>query len=202
LQDLQPQVQAQLQPQSSMPQRASAGGPGGGRSDWPAALHNLTMLHAALQLRARLNGGFNRPGDAAQIGLEDFLAAARALAREFRDEATGKLVAGRAVNYGSVRSVLQETVYGGAMLDFQDALTVGAAADYWLSANSVKKDFEVAKLKYRIPPVFFGSQSSKLPQLIQALEQTIPAFSFDCAEGCHLQPSDEVLSTNLDFRSF
>uniref|UniRef100_A0A1I8F5M8 Aldedh domain-containing protein n=1 Tax=Macrostomum lignano TaxID=282301 RepID=A0A1I8F5M8_9PLAT len=165
--------------------------------------HPQAVLAAAL----RLAGRAAQPDDAAcgsaaaaRIGLEDFLAAARALAREFRDEATGKLVAGRAVNYGSVRSVLQETVYGGAMLDFQDALTVGAAADYWLSANSVKRTLKWPS--YRIPPVFFGSQSSKAAAAHQALEQTIPAFSFDCAEGCHLQPSDEVLSTNLDFRSF
>uniref|UniRef100_A0A1I8FF08 DUF2263 domain-containing protein n=1 Tax=Macrostomum lignano TaxID=282301 RepID=A0A1I8FF08_9PLAT len=150
-----------------------------GRAAQPDDLHAATC-----SCGRRLNGGFNRRETRGQIGLAGFPGGGAGSGEECRDEATGKLVpGGRQLRQLRIASCRRRCTPAPCWT-FRTRLTVGAAADYWLSANSVRKDFEVAKLKYRIPPVFFGSQSSKLPAAhTQALEQAIPAFSFDCARA-------------------
>lgn len=48
-----------------------------------------------------------------------------------------------------VQYVFFKLVYGGYISDSYDQQTVNAMVDYWISPPAVKKDFELAKSKFR-----------------------------------------------------
>lgn len=75
---------------------------------------------------------------------------------------------------------------------------IEAIADYWIGSISTgKRDFELAKLKYKIPAAFC-SQSPKIASMQQALE-AIPPYQLEAPEACHLlsSPSETVLGDDV-----
>ena len=55
----------------------------------------------------------------------------------------------------------------------------------------MRREFEVPKLKYKIPSAFYN-QGFKLTSLQQSLENTISPIQLDAPEACHLLPSIET----------
>ncbi|XP_067674368.1 uncharacterized protein [Haliotis asinina] len=164
------------------------------RPEWPLVLHNLCYLHAAVQLRARFGqGGWNAPQDLANIGFGELLEGLNFAAGEFKDPL---FVLGpdgaptqRMTSWTGIRFILAEVVYGNHITDSFDQQSLSAMVDYWVSPTAVKKDFEVARLKYRHPTMFFNP-NVRLNSLIQALDGLNYHF-LDTPEGCHLHPNIE-----------
>ena len=82
-------------------------------------------------------------------------------------------------------------IYGCSASNEYDLQAIQYIADYWISSVANKKDFEVSKLKYKIPGVFFNSQP-KLPSLQQSFEN-ISLMQLEAPEACHLLPSIETV---------
>ncbi|GFN75495.1 dynein beta chain, ciliary [Plakobranchus ocellatus] len=166
------------------------------RPEWPAMLHNLCYLHAAVHLRARFNtGGWNCPYEFQSVGFRELQEAVSLIVGEFRDPmfvmaADGTMVP-RTTSWTGVRYIISEIVYGTYITDPYDQQSLCAMVDYWCSPNAVKKDFEVARLKYRAPAAFFNP-NVRLNTLIQALEGINQHF-LEVPEGCHLHPNIETL---------
>ena len=72
--------------------------------------------------------------------------------------------------------------------DFQ---AIQSIAEHWLAGVAVRKDFELSKLKYKIPNAFYN-QPVKLNSLQQSLENISP-LQLDAPEACHLLPSIETV---------
>lgn len=84
--------------------------------------------------------------------------------------------------------MLEKLIYGCSASNDYDLQAIESIADYWLGSISTgKRDYELAKLKYKIP-ASFCSTSSKISTMQQALE-SIPAYQLEAPEGCHLLPS-------------
>ncbi|XP_076466964.1 uncharacterized protein LOC143298129 [Babylonia areolata] len=167
-----------------------------GRGEWPAMLHNLCFLHAALQLRARYGqGGWNLPQDFLNISFRELQEAVSFTVGEFKDPMF--VLAGdgtqvpRTTSWTGIRYVLAEVVYGSYITDPGDQQSLSAMVDYWMSPTAIKKEFEVARLKYRLPQAFFNP-NVRLNTLIQALDSLSHLF-LDVPEGCHLHPNVETL---------
>lgn len=80
--------------------------------------------------------------------------------------------------------------------DEYDLEAIQYICEYWISTTAARKDFELSKLKYKIPSAFFVQQP-KLASLQQALEN-IPHLQLELPEACHLlQSSETVLGDDL-----
>ncbi|XP_070190368.1 uncharacterized protein [Littorina saxatilis] len=163
-------------------------------SQWPAMLHNLCYLHAAIQLRARYgHGGWNVPEDFLNIGFRELQESVNFTVGEFKEPLTvmgsDGTAAPRTTSWTGIRFVLAEVVYGSYITDPGDQQSLSAMVDYWVSPTAIKKEFEVARLKYRLPQAFFNP-NVRLNTLIQALDSLNPLF-LDVPEGCHLHPNVE-----------
>jgi dynein heavy chain len=82
-------------------------------------------------------------------------------------------------------------MYGSSASNDYDLQAIQSIADFWIGSISGKKDFELAKLKYKIPNPFY-SQPVKLTNLQQSLE-SIPSMQLESPEACHLLPSIETV---------
>ncbi|XP_025098007.1 LOW QUALITY PROTEIN: dynein gamma chain, flagellar outer arm-like [Pomacea canaliculata] len=166
------------------------------RAEWPVMLHNLCYLHAAIRLRARFGqGGWNCPADFANISFRELQESVNFTVGEFKDPlfvtgADGTQVP-RVTSWTGIRYILAEVVYGSHITDPVDQQSLSAMVDYWVSPTAIKKEFEVARLKYRHPTTFFNP-NVRLNTLIQALDGIGNLF-LDVPEGCHLHPNVETL---------
>uniref|UniRef100_A0A2C9K4Z2 AAA+ ATPase domain-containing protein n=1 Tax=Biomphalaria glabrata TaxID=6526 RepID=A0A2C9K4Z2_BIOGL len=166
------------------------------RPDWPAMLHNLCYLHAAIHLRTRFGGGgWNLPHEFSQIGFRELQEAVRFTVGEFKDllfvmAADGTMVP-RTTSWTGIRFMLSEIVYGTHTTDVYDQQALSAIVEYWCTPNAVKKDFEVARLKYRAPAAFFNT-NVRLNTLIQSID-SISQYFLEVPEACHLHPNIETL---------
>lgn len=89
-------------------------------------------------------------------------------------------------------------IYGCSASSDYDLQAIEAIADYWIGSISTgKRDFELAKLKYKIPAAFC-SQSPKIANMQQALE-AIPPYQLEAPEACHLlsSPSETVIGDDV-----
>ena len=68
---------------------------------------------------------------------------------------------------------------------------IESIGESWLSAIATRKDFEMSKLKYKIPNSFLAAQPRTNMQQ-QSLEN-IGAFQLEAPEACHLLPSAEAV---------
>jgi dynein heavy chain len=75
--------------------------------------------------------------------------------------------------------------------DEYDLEAIQCICEYWITASAVRKDFELSKVKYKIPSPFF-LQQPKLTSLQQSLEN-IPHLLLESPEACHLLPSSETV---------
>ncbi|OWF37572.1 Dynein heavy chain 5, axonemal [Mizuhopecten yessoensis] len=163
------------------------------RPEWPLMLHNLSYLHAALQLRARYGqGGWNNGQDFLNIGINEIQEALSFMITEFKEPLTCVAPDGsqtpRSTSWTGIRYMFSEIIYGSYITDDYDRNSMSSVVDYWISPNAIKKDFDVAKLKYRHPPGFFNT-NPRLNNLIQALDGINNHF-LDVPEGCHLHHSN------------
>ncbi|XP_035829673.1 dynein heavy chain 5, axonemal isoform X2 [Aplysia californica] len=166
------------------------------RPEWPAMLHNLCYCHAAIQLRTRFSsGGWNLPQEFLTIGFRELQECVAFSVGEFRDPmfvmAADGSMAPRTTSWTGVRFMLSEVMYGTHITDPYDQQSLSAIVDYWCSPNAVKKDFEVARLKYRAPAAFFNP-NVRLNTLIQSLDG-IANHYLEVPEACHLHPNIETL---------
>ncbi|KAL4232681.1 hypothetical protein ACF0H5_007369 [Mactra antiquata] len=166
------------------------------RAEWPVMLHNLCYLHAAIQLRTRYGfGGWNCPSDFHHIGSFEIQESLNFITNEFKDQimytAPDGTQQSRITSWTGIRYMLSEVIYGSYSTDVNDQQSLSAMVDYWVSPTAVKKDFEVARLKYRHPAAFFNP-NVRMSTLIQALEGINYHF-LDVPEGCHIHPNVETL---------
>ncbi|XP_063775387.1 uncharacterized protein LOC134910927 [Pseudophryne corroboree] len=159
------------------------------RPEWPSLLHNLCYLHCAARLRTLfgLSAGWNCP-DTMRFGCSELMEGIKALKDEFKEgeiETGGKLLSWTAIRY-----LLSDVIYGGNVSDESDMTVLTSMIDYWISANTTKKDSELTKLKFKIPTPFFATDLNPA-SLTQALE-SIPQYSLDGPEAFHMHPSPVV----------
>lgn len=82
----------------------------------------------------------------------------------------------------------KKLIYGCSASNDYDLQAIESIAEYWLGSIATgKRDFELAKLKYRIPGAFCTS-APKIGNMQQALE-SIPAYQLEAPEACHILPS-------------
>ncbi|XP_074662754.1 uncharacterized protein LOC141915202 [Tubulanus polymorphus] len=166
------------------------------RPEWTPLLHNLCYLHGAIKLRSRFGrGGWNVPDDFKHINDTQLHEAIKVAYSEFKDSITavsadGSLTA-RNPSWAGMRFMLAEMLYGNSISDVYDQLSLGAMVDYWISPTAVKKEFELAKLKYKHPSVFFSSYAT-IGTITRALE-SIPIHLLEAPEACNLHPSSETI---------
>ena len=63
--------------------------------------------------------------------------------------------------------------------------------EFWISSIANRKDFELTKLKYKIPNAFYN-QPVRLTLLQQSLDNISP-FQLESPEACHLLPTTETV---------
>ncbi|XP_056421918.1 uncharacterized protein LOC130362045 isoform X2 [Hyla sarda] len=158
------------------------------RPEWPPLLHNLCFLHCATRFRTLygVSAGWNGP-DAMRFGCAELMESIEALKLEFKDNLEN---AGKLPSWTAVRYLLSEIIYGRNVADEFDMTVLTSMIDYWISLNTTKKDSELTKLKFRIPPIFFNLDSNPT-SLTQALE-SIPQYSLDAPEAFHMYLSPVV----------
>ncbi|XP_069830783.1 uncharacterized protein [Dendropsophus ebraccatus] len=158
------------------------------RPEWPAILHNLCYMHCAARFRTLygVSAGWNCP-DTMRFGSGELMESIEALKLEFMDNSEN---AGKPPSLTAARYLLSEIIYGRNVADEFDMTVLTSMIDYWISLNTIKKDSELTKLKFRIPPPFFNPDIN-LSSLTQALE-SIPQYSLDAPEAFHMYPSPVV----------
>ncbi|XP_028415382.1 dynein heavy chain 8, axonemal-like isoform X2 [Dendronephthya gigantea] len=167
------------------------------RSEWPAILHNVCVLHNVVRLRSQYQlVGWNEP-EVIKPGALELYDAIRVAAREFGEHTSHErskspvTATGKAIQWNALRYMLAEVVYGKIIRDEFDQQSLNAIVDYWISPAAVKKEFEASRVKYRLPSVFF-SGNVRLPTLVQSLE-SLPANVLDVPEACGLHSSPETV---------
>ena len=75
--------------------------------------------------------------------------------------------------------------------DEGDLDAIKSICEQWISLTSVRKEFELTKVKYKIPTQFLAQQP-RLSSLQQALEN-IPHLILELPEACHILPSTETI---------
>ncbi|XP_064629693.1 uncharacterized protein LOC135488785 isoform X2 [Lineus longissimus] len=166
------------------------------RMEWAAFLHNICYLHGAIKLRTRFGkAGWNVPEAFNHLGVPELLEALQMSLSEFRDNLSTSAPDGsrvqRTTSWSCMRYLLTEIIYGNLVTDPFDQSSLGAMVDYWISPTAVKKEFELAKLRYKHPSVFF-SPYCKLTSICQALEG-LPNHMLEVPEACHLHPYGETI---------
>uniref|UniRef100_A0A8C5PRN0 Uncharacterized protein n=1 Tax=Leptobrachium leishanense TaxID=445787 RepID=A0A8C5PRN0_9ANUR len=156
------------------------------RPGWPALVHNLCFLHCATRMRSLYgtSAGWNCPNTMC-FGCTGLMEGLQMLKNEYKDEELE--MRGRNAVWTSIRSRLSELIYGYNMSDACDITVFTSMVDYWVNSSTTKKDSELTKLKYKIPPAFFANELS-CDSLAQALE-SIPQHSLDTPEAFHMHPS-------------
>ncbi|PIK47982.1 putative dynein heavy chain 5, axonemal-like [Apostichopus japonicus] len=166
-----------------------------GRTEWPPLLHNLAMLHAAVRLRA-LYGmyGWNYPAtmDFSFNEIHEAIMIAKEIVRDIPGSDGETL---RGISWIGLRYLLSEVVYGSHITNEYDQTYLSALVDYWTGPNSVKRDFEATKMRYRTPPAFFNNHIRQTT-LLQSLDQ-LPLFMMEVPEACCMHTTMETV-TGID----
>ncbi|XP_031757885.1 dynein gamma chain, flagellar outer arm isoform X2 [Xenopus tropicalis] len=158
------------------------------RPEWPALLHNLCFFHCAARLRTLYgtSAGWNCPR-IMRFGCTELMESLQLLQNEFNEEFD---TSGQVPPWATIRYLLSEVIYGCSVSDEFDKTILTSMIDYWISSTTTKKDYELTKLKYKIPPNFFNSDFN-LISLAQALD-SIPMYFLDAPEAFHMHPSPAV----------
>ncbi|XP_071818739.1 dynein axonemal heavy chain 5-like isoform X4 [Apostichopus japonicus] len=160
-----------------------------GRTEWPPLLHNLAMLHAAVRLRA-LYGmyGWNYPAtmDFSFNEIHEAIMIAKEIVRDIPGSDGETL---RGISWIGLRYLLSEVVYGSHITNEYDQTYLSALVDYWTGPNSVKRDFEATKMRYRTPAAFFNNHIRQTT-LLQSLDQ-LPLFMMEVPEACCMHTTME-----------
>jgi len=82
-------------------------------------------------------------------------------------------------------------IYGSSASNEYDLQAIEAIGEFWISSIANRRDFDISKLKYKIPNSFLSSQP-KPAVLQQSLENIMP-FQLEGPEACHLLPSVETI---------
>ena len=75
--------------------------------------------------------------------------------------------------------------------DEGDLEAIRFICEQWLSQSAVRKEYELTKVKYKVPSQFLANQP-RLGSLQQALEN-LPHLLLEVPEACHLLPSSETV---------
>ncbi|KAM4694307.1 uncharacterized protein O3C94_004765 [Discoglossus pictus] len=162
---------------------------GSTRPEWPAVLHNFCFLHCAIRLRTLYgtSAGWNCP-DTMLLGSTELMEGLQLLKDQFKDNEQEP--GGRVIFWTAIRSLLSEIIYGCNISDEFDMSSLMSMIDYWINTNSTKKEYELTKLRHKIPAAFFHSDLNPII-LAQALE-AMPQYSLDAPEIFHMYPSPLV----------
>ncbi|CAK8694917.1 unnamed protein product [Clavelina lepadiformis] len=169
------------------------------RPEWLPCLHNACLLHGAVRLRARLPScvGWQQQEAFHDINSEQLSASIAVVTREFHDILVGSSgdtatnVMLRNISWSGLRYQIAELIYGNFITNIYDKQGLNALVDYWLASSSTKKEFELPRVKYRLPTVLFA-QSVKQSSIVQLID-VIPQHQLDVAEACNLHPSSEAV---------
>ncbi|XP_018096048.2 dynein heavy chain 5, axonemal [Xenopus laevis] len=158
------------------------------RPEWPALLHNLCFFHCAARLRTLYgtSAGWNCP-ETMRFGCTELMESLQLLQNEFKDEFD---TSGQVPPWATIRYLLSKVIYGCSVSDEFDKNILTSMIDYWISPTTAKKDCELTKLKYKIPPIFFTYDLNPV-SLAQALD-SIPMYYLDAPEAFHMHPSPAV----------
>lgn len=84
--------------------------------------------------------------------------------------------------------LISKLIYGCSASNEYDLQAIEAIADYWIGSIATgKRDYELTKLKYKIPSSFC-SLTPKIASMQQSFE-SIPPYQLEAPEACHLLPS-------------
>ncbi|XP_077973667.1 uncharacterized protein LOC120348568 isoform X2 [Styela clava] len=174
------------------------------RPEYLPCLHNICLLHGAVSLRSKfpINVGWQDPHAFKDINIEQLKMSLDAVQREFTDmmvggssevaSSTNAMI--KNISWSGLRYQIAELTYGNYVTNANDQQSLNCLVDYWLASNSVKREFELPKVRYRLPAVFFTA-NTKQTSVSQALESS-PHHALDCPEGCNLHPSPEGVIGN------
>ena len=101
------------------------------------------------------------------------------------------MLTNKSVSLQAIKYMVADLIYGCSASNEYDLQAIASIGEFWISAIATRKDFEVTKLKYKIPNSFLGS-SPKPAVLMQSLENIMP-FQLEAPEACHLLPSVETV---------
>ncbi|CAF0814844.1 unnamed protein product, partial [Brachionus calyciflorus] len=168
------------------------------KPEWPILLHNLCYFHSCLKLRSRYTRcGWNSPYTL-NFTTEEFLESLRTAVQEYlqdspsrNDSVKSVSDSNKNISLQSIKFVIADLIYGSSASNEYDLQAIESIAEYWISSIANRKDFELTKLKYKIPSAF-SSQPVKLGSLQQSLEN-IPPLQLEAPEACHLLPSIETV---------
>ncbi|KAG8444848.1 hypothetical protein GDO86_009850 [Hymenochirus boettgeri] len=157
------------------------------RPEWPALLHNLCFFHCAARLRTLYgtSAGWNSP-EVMRFGSMELTEGLQLLKDEFKEESESS----GQISWAAIRYVLSEVIYGCNVSNEFDITILTSMIDYWISPTTTKKDYELTKLKHKIPPAFFSSDLNP-SSLAQRLE-SIPLYSLDTPEVFHMYASPAI----------
>lgn len=106
-------------------------------------------------------------------------------------KSTSEFIANKSASLQAIKFIIADLIYGASACNEYDLQAIEAIGEFWISSIALRKDFEIAKLKYKIPNSFLSSQP-KLNSLQQSLENIMP-YQLEAPEACHLLPSVETV---------
>jgi hypothetical protein len=160
------------------------------KSEWPILLHNLCYFHSCLKLRSRYaRCGWNVPLTM-NFSNEEFVELLQAAVHEYliadnrtpTDSIKTINELNKNISLQIIKYLASQIIYGSSIIDEYDAQTIESVADYWIASIAIRKDFEISKLKYKLPQAFYN-QSPKLSVLQQAIDSSINHLQLDSPEG-------------------
>jgi dynein heavy chain len=161
------------------------------KPEWALFLHNMCYLHSCLRFRARFaRCGWNETA-LMNFSTEELLETLAFATREYltSDSRTPVETGVKTVNELSrnislqgIKFMASQVIYGSSVINSQDMLTLESLAEHWIASLAIRKDFEVAKLKYKIPAAFY-QQPIKLTALQQSFDNAISPLQLESGEG-------------------
>ena len=106
-------------------------------------------------------------------------------------KSTSEFIANKSASLQAIKFIIAHLIYGASACNEYDLQAIEAIGEFWITSIALRKDFEIAKLKYKIPNSFLSSQP-KLGLLQQSLENIMP-YQLEAPEACHLLPSVETV---------
>jgi hypothetical protein len=92
----------------------------------------------------------------------------------------------RNISVQTIKYMASQVIYGCSVINEQDLQTIESIAEFWIASLAIRKDFEIARLKYKVPAAFYQSPV-KLNAMQQSFDNAISPMQLESAEGGFLQ---------------
>ncbi|XP_063714091.1 dynein axonemal heavy chain 5-like isoform X5 [Symsagittifera roscoffensis] len=159
----------------------------GGRSDYPAVLHNIALIHGLINLRAQYGVSGWAQHELMSCTVTQMQRGMWLASSMFRDAmllaADGGPSDLKTISWLAVRVLLAENVYGAHITNNQDRERLHAICEQWIGNLLLRKDHEhtLGKMKYKIPSPFFSS-NPKIGTITLALNNFLSGVSIEAPD--------------------